>query len=495
MKKWLNLPWYIILLPLFYVLHVYNQYFCLISAGVFFTYLFYYLAFSILLFGVGLLFFKDRTRAGAWTALFLCIFFFFGAFHDFLKTLGLPSLLVSYKFILSLVLILLVLITIRLKKGNTPFRLQKFLSILFTALLILEAGISLFYIFTNHKRKMDLAGDNEPLTINLPKADSKDPDIFFFVFDEYTSSKALQKYYHFNNNAFDSSLVQKGFYISTGSQSNYNSTPLSIASTFNMQYFNRPLETVPNDTYSLLQGAYSLKKSFLPALLGKKGYEIINYGLCNIEGHPVTVTPVFREYEAKPLLLGTLWGRIQRDIIWNLIVRLPGDNEKLPEGTSYIERNRKNYADFFSELKKESTRPRFVVGHVLFPRRPAYFDRYGNTRVISMADFTDDHHDSLYKEQVLYANRLIDSLAVAANSPRARPLVLIVEGDHGNRYAEWGRHIREKQFMNLNVYYFSDRDYSLLYDSISPVNSFRVVLNKYFDTGLPLVKDSTILLN
>jgi hypothetical protein len=46
--------------------------------------------------------------------------------------------------------------------------------------------------------------------------------------------------------------------------------------------------------------------------------------------------------------------------------------------------------------------------------------------------------------------------------------------------------------MDLNTYYFSDGNYSTLYDSISPVNSFRVILNKYFKTGLPLLKDSTI---
>jgi len=41
----------------------------------------------------------------------------------------------------------------------------------------------------------------------------------------------------------------------------------------------------------------------------------------------------------------------------------------------------------------------------------------------------------------------------------------------------------------LNAYYFPDNDYSLLYPEISPVNSFRVILNKYFKTGLSLLKD------
>ncbi|MDQ3277751.1 MAG: hypothetical protein M3Q06_05465, partial [Bacteroidota bacterium] len=51
-----------------------------------------------------------------------------------------------------------------------------------------------------------------------------------------------------------------------------------------------------------------------------------------------------------------------------------------------------------------------------------------------------------------------------------------------------------KVFRNLNAYYFSDKDYGMLYDSISPVNTFRVVLNKYFSQSFPLLKDSSFYL-
>ncbi|MFC0772717.1 hypothetical protein [Terrimonas alba] len=60
--------------------------------------------------------------------------------------------------------------------------------------------------------------------------------------------------------------------------------------------------------------------------------------------------------------------------------------------------------------------------------------------MVSDDDFTDANHDKLYVEQVIYVNTWIDSLAKAATTiKRSRPLVLIIEGDHGNRYAAWGR--------------------------------------------------------
>jgi len=41
----------------------------------------------------------------------------------------------------------------------------------------------------------------------------------------------------------------------------------------------------------------------------------------------------------------------------------------------------------------------------------------------------------------------------------------------------------------LNAYYFSDGDYSDLYEDISPVNTFRLILNQYLGTELALLPD------
>ncbi len=496
MKHYATFPWYIFLLPLFYVLHAYNEYFGLIHLEIPVRYLTYYFLLSAIILGAGFLLFKNIIKAGVWTVTFLIFFFFFGVAHDFLKNLRLPAFLVSYKLLLSLALILFLLFTRWMKKTTPSLKANRFFQYLFMLLAILEIGISLFYIFSNELKKKDLTGNNLPLDPQLKISNKNQaPDIFFIVFDEYASSKALKEYFHFDNSKLDSSLLNAGFYISTNSQSNYNSTPLSIGSAFNMQYFNKPVEKKPNNTLSLLQGAYSIKQSLLPDLLEQHNYDIINYGLCDIKNHPVSVERVFTEYEKKIFYLETLGGRIQRDILWNLTTRFPGYSRLIPADKNCIARNKKNYTNFLNELSKESDKPKFVFGHVLIPRRPAYLDRNGQPRMMSNEDLTDENHDKLYLEQLIYANTWIDSLMKAATTtPRTRPLVLIIEGDHGNRYSEWGRPIREKQFMNLNTYYFSDKDYSMLYDSISPVNSFRVVLNKYFQAGLPLLKDSTIRL-
>ncbi len=496
MKKTTVFPWYIFLLPLFYILHVYNDYFGILNITIALRYLVYYLLLSITIFSIAFLLFKNSAKAGILTILFLIFFFFYGSIHDFLKGLRLPSFLVSYTFIFSLTLILFIFLIVRLRKKNVPVKANRFFLYLFMLFCLLETGTTIYYIFSNKIKKTDPGGNNASPNLNLAIKDKKQmPDIFFIVIDEYTSSKALKKYHNFDNSQLDSALLNAGFYISTNSQSNYNATSFSIGSTFNLQYFNKDFEKTPNNTFSLLRGAYAFKNSILPGLLERNGYDIINHGLLDIKNHPVTVQLVFEPFEAETMYHETLWGRIKRDIYWNITVRLPGYRKTRPADKDFINRNNINYTNFLRELSKEADKPKFVYGHLLIPHRPAYVDRNGHPRMVSDQDVTDKNSDELYIEQVRFVNTWIDSLAKAASTTaRTRPLVLIIEGDHGNRYAEWGRPIREKQFMNLNTYYFSDRDYSMLYDSISPVNSFRVILNKYFQAGLPLLKDSTIRL-
>jgi hypothetical protein len=90
-------------------------------------------------------------------------------------------------------------------------------------------------------------------------------------------------------------------------------------------------------------------------------------------------------------------------------------------------------------------------------------------------------------------NKWIGAISSLSNKSFPRPRAVIMEGDHGlrNTYSPMPR---ESHFMNLSSYYFSDHDYTRLYPEMSPVNSFRVIVNKYFGAGWDMLKDSTVLL-
>ena len=73
------------------------------------------------------------------------------------------------------------------------------------------------------------------------------------------------------------------------------------------------------------------------------------------------------------------------------------------------------------------------------------------------------------------------------------PPVIIIQGDHGpgvrfNQVQLDHTDVFER-FSILNAYYLPGVDSAGLYRSISPVNSFRVVLNNYFGTHYSMEPD------
>jgi hypothetical protein len=71
-----------------------------------------------------------------------------------------------------------------------------------------------------------------------------------------------------------------------------------------------------------------------------------------------------------------------------------------------------------------------------------------------------------------------------------RPFVIVVQSDHG--YRAYPREKVALEFENFTSFYFPDGDYKMVGDSLSSVNTFRIILNKYFHQNIPLLKDTMI---
>ena len=68
------------------------------------------------------------------------------------------------------------------------------------------------------------------------KADAHSPDVWHFIMDRYAGAETLSRTYGFDNSAFLDALAKRGFVVSRGAYSNYQITPLSLASTLNASY-------------------------------------------------------------------------------------------------------------------------------------------------------------------------------------------------------------------------------------------------------------------
>ena len=92
-----------------------------------------------------------------------------------------------------------------------------------------------------------------------------------------------------------------------------------------------------------------------------------------------------------------------------------------------------------------------------------------------------------FKAGYSYALEYIDArmLAIVKEilTRSSTPPIIIIQGDHG-----FGEGIN---FPILNAYYLPGLPSGVLYPSISPVNTFRVVFNQYFGGHYPLLPDES----
>ncbi len=84
---------------------------------------------------------------------------------------------------------------------------------------------------------------------------------------------------------------------------------------------------------------------------------------------------------------------------------------------------------------------------------------------------------------------MVDAIISNSNDPP----VIILQGDHGSRamlaeYSLENTNLEERMSI-LNAYYLPLNGQNKLYDNITPVNTFRIIFNHYFDTNLTLLKD------
>ena len=130
---------------------------------------------------------------------------------------------------------------------------------------------------------------------------------------------------------------------------------------------------------------------------------------------------------------------------------------------------------------------------MLIPHHPFVFDVDGSYVDPEVRDFRTDRDN--YLRQLQYANRrtleLIDHLL---DVPPDRKPVIVLQSDEGpyeglNNGATATARELEQHFGILNAYHFPHLDQTGLYPTITPVNTFRLLLHDYFGADLPLLPD------
>jgi hypothetical protein len=490
----------IMLFPVFFILHGSNEHFGLLPSGILLSLTMKYELLVVSFFLVSLLFLKERNKVLLFTFCLILFFFFFGSAHDYLKKLFGNVLVTSYSWFLPIWSAIFLGLYFLLRRSKKQFQAASlYIKILMLILFLAEIGICSW--FTVNKRANDNYLGVRPDLKDVPHGTvDQRPDIFFIVFDEYTSSKGLKEFMNYDNSFVDSLFVKNNFFVSSLSQSNYNYTPFSLASTFSFNYLQLNSFNGRMDKNLLLKAIASAKRNPFTSFLEEQGYSIVNYGGFDLNKVPNRAPSFFDDKFMCGIIDNqTIVSRIEKDIWWNFSTRnLLTGKFKIPD--SYIENKKKhlghnlfNFDGLIKELQISSDSPKFVYAHFMLPHQPYYMNSDGSyvsdTALILQQITPMQGH----LNQIGYSNLLLQKIITLVNRKAKRKRVVVIEGDHGFRSYQEAKP-GHKVFMNLNAYYFSDCDYSSLYNGISPVNTFRIILNKYFSQSLPLVRDSSVFL-
>ena len=293
------------------------------------------------------------------------------------------------------------------------------------------------------------------------------PDIVYVIMDRYASAWTLEELYGFDNGPFVRFLQDRGFTVAHESLANYPKTAHSLAASLNMRYlgFLEGRRLDPDDwspVWDLLQSTEA------PRYLQEHGYEHVH--------------------------IGSWWGPTSEDSAADVNVRYPGP--PYPE-------DRRALADWilsqFETIPAAARRegPTYVFAHLLFPHPPYVFDAGGG--YVSRQEELSRSRDQAYLAQLRFANLKLRELVAGLLGGEGPDPIIVLQSDEGPHPIEYEfdslfdwttasyEQLREKLTI-LNAYYLPGTG-SDPYPGITPVNSFRLILDRYFDAGLGLVPD------
>jgi len=477
-------PLYLLLLPFFFALHGYNQYFPEISFLTVFILILKYFITTIILLLIFWPIFKNTTKTSLAAFTLIAINFFWGDMLDFIKTNSGFPFISRYLFIIPFTIIIFASIIIYLKKSKASLNgITLYLNILFLILLLIDLSRILPYRTKENKLKV------ANLIENMSVCDScNKPDIYLIIADEYAGKKELKDLFDYDNSAFEEDLKVRNFYFFDSTKSNYNTTIYSMASILNMDYLEN-LKSIKINYNDILACYNLIRENNLTGYLKKSNYNIHNFSFYDLESTNKLVTNHYFPSEEEVLTFRTFLKRLQRDLGFHLFTK--EKIEKILRHNMY--NNIKTDSLFKQSLKVKNDNPVFTYLHLAMPHHSYYNKSNGELIAVEMLtdEFTMDK--SAYIEYLKYTNTKLLELIDEIKANSTHPPIIVLMSDHGFRQLD--KTVDKKYyFMNLTSVSIPDSNYAGFYNGMSSVNIFRNILNTQFNQQLPLLKDSTVFL-
>jgi len=455
---------------------------------------------------------KDWHRAALASSLVLLVLLSYGHLYSFIHSPGVLGVARGrHRYILPVIIVLTILgcwwIFKRLKD---PKSITGIINLVSLVILILPLTQILSFQFRalsgahdNPQQKPQVAVLSSELESLHPPAPDSQPDIYYIILDAYGRDDVLEEYFELDNTPFLNQLRKSGFYVADCSQVNYSLTALSVTSTLNMSYLDQFGMDLSNaDLETLIPFA---RKSAVRKALEGFGYKIIGFE----SGYFITEWPDADLYLSRTtripqlmngmnafetMFLDTTVGKVLTDFQ----SYLPAEVSVFLNNAYTEHREQILYVLSLLEEMPFIDGPKFVMAHIIAPHGPFVFGPHGEfvtqTETFTLKEdvFLTDYPDYIagYHDELLYLNSRIEQLVEDIKANSKTPPIIIIQSDHGPHP---GVTSDQARMSILNAYYLPDGGDELLYPSISPVNSFRVIFNYYFGAGFELLPDVALV--
>jgi hypothetical protein len=437
------------------------------------------------------------SRAALLTSLGIAWFFVYGHMYNLLKPVTvLGFALGRHRILFPVYTLIVLLVAWRLLRSKNSF--TGAIPILnWTALGLVALAVGQFGVYSAQVNlaQLNQAKITHPGSQTSPANPGKLPDIYYIILDTYTRADTLRTYFQFDNQPFLDRLKGMGFYVADCARSNYTSTETSLASSLNLNYL---------EALSPKFGRGSTDKSALPGLIRDNllRQKLEPLGYQSIAFQNEYMWAVWND--ADIYLVPTKTAQVQRSLNpFEAMFERSTAAAFVVDAQSVLFKDWIRQVDFpYAEhidqvnylLDKLPTiptiaGPKLVFVHVLVPHQPYIFQPDGSLQMdenfyrTAGGPINADYYQKGYTNQIQFINtRMLDILQKIISQSTVKPII-IVQGDHG-----------VKDFNRasiLDAYYLPGGVENKLYPTISPVNTFRIILNNYFGEHYGLLNDTS----
>ncbi len=422
---------------------------------------------------------RDWQKSGIITTLMMIAFFTYG--QVFIEIESAFGIVIRHRYLaLIYASVLLLLGMLILWKVRKPDTLISFLTVTGGVLVLFSIARMLQYDLSVYQaaQQSNEAQSSLIQTVSDTSGTQK-PDIYLILLDAHTSVRTMKDEFNYDASDFQQQLENLGFYVAECAQSNYPVTNLSITSVFYANYHQEPT-------------LYPVFSSLVIKTLRSEGYRVITFE--NRSNGHFDIGEDLRLSRKQTLLNGVdltgglsefevmLWKTSFARIVYDMPQLIPAFNLQSLQQWEYYEHYQQTYF-MLAELKRlpEMGGPKFVFAHFLVPHPPFIFAPNGEFA------WAESQAKGYVSNAKFIDSQIVPVVAEIIKKSKTPPVIIIM-GDHGATGVP-NLETPERRLSILDAYYVNAQAKKELYETITPVNSFRIVFNNYFGTHYPLLED------